>query len=132
MGQRAFLFLLICLGAVAGAVLADTEDCLECHVDLRIEEGEAPVFSREDYQRGVHGISDCVACHYAKDDEGFDVVPHRIRAGGPPDCLECHRDDFQERIEEHGRSVHVQRMPGEFGCIRCHDPHTTRRKDAAK
>ena len=130
--MRKLAFLLAYLGAVAGAAHADSESCLECHVDLRVEAGETPVFTRQDYLMGVHGISECVACHYAKDDEGFDVVPHRIKEGGPPDCLECHRDDFEERIEEYRSSVHAQRLPGTFGCVRCHDPHTTRRKEAAK
>ncbi|MHC4819949.1 MAG: hypothetical protein ACYTF8_18060, partial [Planctomycetota bacterium] len=107
-------------------------DPRQANVDLRAEAGETPVFTRQDYLMGVHGISECVACHYAKDDEGFDVVPHRIKEGGPPDCLECHRDDFEERIEEYRSSVHAQRLPGTFGCARCHDPHTTRRKEAAK
>ena len=56
-------------------------------------------------------ICECNACHWAEDEEGFAVVPHRIAAGGPPDCLECHRDDFEERIEEFHRSVHTRRMP---------------------
>jgi thiosulfate reductase cytochrome b subunit len=132
MGRRAFALLLAWLGAVAGTARADTEDCLECHVDLRVEEGKTPLFTRRDYQTGVHATSECIACHYASDSEGFDVVPHRIASGGPPDCLECHRHDFEERIEEYRRSVHAQRMPETFGCVRCHDPHTMRRKEAAK
>lgn len=124
--------LLACFALAAGAAYADTEDCLECHVDLRVEEKKPPAFTRQEYQTGVHGISDCVACHYGEDQEGFDVVPHRIVAGGPPDCLECHANDFRERIEEYRRSVHAERMPGTFGCVRCHDPHTMQRKEAAK
>ena len=79
---------------------------------------------REGFAAGAHSGIQCTECHTGEDDDAFDVVPHRIGKLAITRCDLCHRNDQKHIIDEYRKSVHEERMPGRFGCVKCHDPHT--------
>ena len=73
----------------------DNEDCLGCHdlEGLEFEQGgrtRSLYVDPDRYDEGIHGVLDCIACHYELD--GVEEYPH-AKGLERVDCTDCHDDD---------------------------------------
>ncbi len=122
------IVILAFVAVFTGQAEAGPEDCLECHSNPRFAKDGKPPLTLETYEAGVHGKTDCIACHIGGEEGGYDVVPHEAQGEEPHDCIFCHAlgktIGFPDIVKEYEESVHEQRLAGTFNCSSCHDPHS--------
>ncbi len=129
------LRLLVLLSLLLLVLPARAQDlCLECHGDPEDEAdriADDPLgraFSLEAFQAGVHGKLSCDTCHNESEEDGFEVVPHRMEPVAA--CLDCHDDDFEDVHSQFEASHHVVKLGDRFTCTTCHDPHALRKPES--
>lgn len=107
------------------------DDCLRCHsmATLSVMNEHKSLIrdlsvNPKEYAESSHKNMSCSDCHEAE----FSIFPHG-KSNKKLSCLDCHEESetgfsFLRIKEEFNRSVHAQKMNGEFTCFSCHDPHS--------
>jgi predicted CXXCH cytochrome family protein len=127
------IFILINIG-VAAEDLPDNQYCLRCHAMATLGYIDSTTgkivnlsVNPDKFAHSNHKALKCVNCHNTE----FETFPHPASLKSEDlYCLNCHEDQgkfakfrFPEIGKEFQQSVHHTKLPNEFTCFTCHDPH---------
>ena len=128
------LILIICNIATAAEDKSENRWCLRCHamatlgyIDSTTGKIVNLAVDPDKFAHSNHKALKCVDCHTTD----FETFPHpgSVKSENLY-CLNCHDDQgkfakfrFPEVGKEFQQSVHYKKLPNEFTCFTCHDPH---------